>query len=138
MAAERIPVFAPNDEYFRGVPVLEELFMNNFQPVTVDDLEKNSIAGKDLEVALISSISAKALMQEIEKGTLPSLKVIINHGVGVSHLPLQKLKDIGIRLTNTPAVLSDTTADLAFALMLASARKLLTGVYACLYLPTRM
>ena len=55
---------------------------------------------------------------------LPGLRIISNHGVGVDHIDLRAAAERGIRVGNTPGVLDGAVADLAFALMLAAARRL--------------
>jgi glyoxylate reductase len=57
----------------------------------------------------------------------PSLKVIANYGVGFEHIDLAGATRRGIPVTNTPGVLTDATADLAFALILATARRIAAG-----------
>jgi lactate dehydrogenase-like 2-hydroxyacid dehydrogenase len=56
------------------------------------------------------------------------LKIISQMAVGYDNIDVQAAKARGIRVGNTPGVLTETTADLAFALLLASARRLLEGV----------
>ncbi|GKV56055.1 D-glycerate dehydrogenase [Sporosarcina sp. NCCP-2222] len=56
--------------------------------------------------------------------TAGPLKVITNMGVGFNNIDINAAKDKGIIVTNTPDVLTETTADLAFALLLATARRL--------------
>ncbi|MHB9073970.1 MAG: 2-hydroxyacid dehydrogenase [Desulfobaccales bacterium] len=56
-----------------------------------------------------------------------ALKVIANFGVGFEHIDLAAATQRGIPVTNTPGVLTDTTADLAFALILATARRVVEG-----------
>jgi glyoxylate reductase len=58
---------------------------------------------------------------------LPGVQVISNYGVGVDHIRLADAAARGIRVGNTPGVLEKTTADLAFALLLAVARRLVEG-----------
>lgn len=58
---------------------------------------------------------------------LPGLKVISNHGVGVDHIDLAAATERGIPVGNTPAVLDGAVADMAFALLLAAARRLVEG-----------
>jgi glyoxylate reductase len=55
---------------------------------------------------------------------LPSLKVISNIAVGYDNIDIAGATQRGIMVTNTPGVLTETTADLAFALLLAAARKI--------------
>lgn len=52
------------------------------------------------------------------------LKIISNFGVGYDNLDIEGMKKLNILGTNTPNVLNDATADLAFALMLAVARQI--------------
>jgi len=59
----------------------------------------------------------------IEKA--PRLKLISRHGVGVDNIDLAAAAARGVPVGNTPGVLTDATADLAFALLLAAARRLL-------------
>jgi glyoxylate reductase len=54
----------------------------------------------------------------------PSLKAIANYAVGTDNIDLGEATKRGIPVGNTPDVLTETTADLAFALMLAAARRL--------------
>lgn len=56
-----------------------------------------------------------------------SLKVVGTMSVGTDHLDIQELKSRGIRIGYTPDVLTDATADLAVALLLATSRRLLEG-----------
>lgn len=57
----------------------------------------------------------------------PRLKVISNYGVGVDHINLDAARQRGIPVGNTPGVLDGATADMAFALLLASARRVVEG-----------
>ncbi|HEY7060019.1 MAG TPA: D-glycerate dehydrogenase [Chloroflexota bacterium] len=54
----------------------------------------------------------------------PRLRVVANMAVGYDNLDLAALAARGVVATNTPGVLTETTADLAFALLLAVARRL--------------
>jgi glyoxylate reductase len=55
------------------------------------------------------------------------LQVIANHAVGVDNIDLAAAAARGIPVTNTPGVLTDATADLAMALLLAVARRVVEG-----------
>ena len=54
----------------------------------------------------------------------PHLKLVANMAVGYNNIDVAAAKRLGILVTNTPGVLSDTTADLAFGLLLATARRM--------------
>ena len=53
-----------------------------------------------------------------------SLKVVANFGVGYDNIDVDAVRARGVRATNTPDVLTNATAELAVALMLATARRL--------------
>ena len=57
----------------------------------------------------------------------PQLKVVSNYAVGFDNLDIPELTRRGIPAGNTPGVLTETTADLAFALMMAAARRVDEG-----------
>ncbi|MEO0329115.1 MAG: D-glycerate dehydrogenase [Pseudomonadota bacterium] len=57
----------------------------------------------------------------------PRIKIIANHSVGVDHCDIPALNARGIAVTNTPDVLSDATAEIAFLLMLGAARRAVEG-----------
>ena len=55
------------------------------------------------------------------------LRLIANYGTGVGHIDLKAARDRGITVTNTPGVLTEDTADMAMALILAAPRRLIEG-----------
>ena len=57
----------------------------------------------------------------------PQLKVISSMSVGVDHIDVAAATVRGIPIGNTPGVLTDATADMAFALLFASARRVVEG-----------
>jgi len=67
------------------------------------------------------------LSNRIDKGFIeknPGLKVISNYAVGYNNIDLETASRHGIVVTNTPGVLTETTADLAWALIMACARRI--------------
>lgn len=91
--------------------------------LTADDLVA-AAAGKD---ALIVTPPDRIDAQLI--AALPeSVRAIACFSVGTNHVDLEAAKARGLMVTNTPGVLTDATADLAFALLLAAARRLVEGV----------
>jgi gluconate 2-dehydrogenase len=54
----------------------------------------------------------------------PQLKAVCNVGVGYNNVDVDACTARGVLVTNTPDVLTETTADLGFALMMATARRL--------------
>ena len=80
----------------------------------------------------LSSAEAMIVMlsEPLTEGDLelaPRLKVIGTYSVGVNHLPLDFCRARGIRVVSTPGVLTDATADLALALLLAVTRRIAEG-----------
>jgi glyoxylate reductase len=57
----------------------------------------------------------------------PALRAVANMGVGTDNIDVEACGERGIPVGNTPDVLTDATADLAFALLLALARRIIPG-----------
>jgi lactate dehydrogenase-like 2-hydroxyacid dehydrogenase len=57
----------------------------------------------------------------------PKLKLIANFGAGVDHIDVAAANARGIAVTNTPGVLTEDTADLTMALIMAVARRIVEG-----------
>lgn len=57
----------------------------------------------------------------------PQLKVISNFAVGYNNISIDEATRRGIRVGNTPGVLTDATADMAFALLISAARRIVEG-----------
>ena len=58
---------------------------------------------------------------------LPSLRIVANFGVGYDRVDVAACAARGVVVTNTPGVLDEATADLAFALILAVRRQVVRG-----------
>ena len=68
------------------------------------------------------------LTENIDKEVLDKgsrLKVISNLAVGFNNIQIEEASSQGVMVTNTPGVLTETTADLTFALLLATSRRLI-------------
>jgi len=59
---------------------------------------------------------------------LPNLRIVANVAVGYNNVDLVAAEMRGVLVTNTPGVLTDATADLTWALILATTRRLVEGV----------
>jgi D-3-phosphoglycerate dehydrogenase len=57
----------------------------------------------------------------------PKLEIIACFGVGFDAIDLERARSRGVRVTNTPDVLTEDVADMAFALILASFRRIVEG-----------
>jgi glyoxylate reductase len=60
---------------------------------------------------------------EVMDAAGPGLKVISNHAVGFDNIDVEAATQRGIPVGNTPGILTDATADMAFALMMAAGRR---------------
>src|SRR5438876_6482617 len=71
---------------------------------------------------LTDNIDARFL--ETCAAATPRLKMVANMAVGFNNIDVDAATRLDIAVSNTPGVLSDTTADLAFALLMATARRI--------------
>ncbi len=76
------------------------------------------LAGKDAVMCSLTDRVDAALVE-----TCPRLKVVANIAVGYNNIDVAACTARGIMATNTPGVLDDSTADLAWTLMLGTARR---------------
>ncbi|MBL8027228.1 MAG: D-glycerate dehydrogenase, partial [Fibrobacteres bacterium] len=72
--------------------------------------------------ALIITLNNVFTSEDILKAK--KLKAIGTFSVGVNHLPLKLCEEKNIKIVNTPGVLTDATADISLALLLAVARRI--------------
>lgn len=84
------------------------------------------LAGKDGMMCCLTDRIDATLLE-----ACPQLRVVANIAVGYNNIDLAACTARGIMATNTPGVLDDSTADLAWALMLATARRI-TEVESCI------
>jgi lactate dehydrogenase-like 2-hydroxyacid dehydrogenase len=61
----------------------------------------------------------------------PKLRAVANYAVGYDNIDMKACHDCGVRVTNTPDVLTRATAELALALLLAAARRIPEGESLC-------
>jgi glyoxylate reductase len=86
------------------------------------DLLKRKVADCDGLVSLLTDKIDAALM---DAG--PRLKVISNFAVGFNNIDIPAATARGIAVGNTPGVLTDATADMAFSLLITAARRIVEG-----------
>jgi len=75
---------------------------------------------------LLTMLSDK-IDSEVFAAAGASLKVVTNYAVGYDNIDLAASAKLGLRVGNTPGVLTETTADLAFALLMSVARRIVEG-----------
>lgn len=92
------------------------------QTVPRDELRRN-LQDSDGGLILLSDRIDAELLDQIT----PRCKVLANMAAGYDNIDVPACTARGVLVTNTPEVLAETTADLAFALLLATARRLYEG-----------
>jgi glyoxylate reductase len=91
----------------------------------LDDVEVTALteltrSRPDVEAVIVAN-------EAVPLDLLPALRLVANFGVGVDRIDLDTCARRGIAVTSTPGVLDDATADLTFALMLATRRRVVEG-----------
>jgi glyoxylate reductase len=92
------------------------------EPMSEADLTEAVKKADVLVPTVTDAIDAKLITAAGKK-----LKLIANYGTGVDHIDLAAARDKGITVTNTPDVLTEDTADMTMALILAVPRRLVEG-----------
>ncbi|WP_336160244.1 2-hydroxyacid dehydrogenase [Amycolatopsis sp. VC5-11] len=92
------------------------------RPLTPEELRK-FVAGS----AAVVSMLHDRIDGSVADAAGPGLKVVANVAVGYDNVEVSALAERGVVVTNTPGVLTDATADLAFGLLLAVSRRLGEG-----------
>lgn len=80
----------------------------------------DSVPGK---FAIISSYPGIPINEQILKAAGPSLKVVSTFSVGYDHIDLTLMKKYGVRLGNTPDVVTEPVAEIAVGLVIATTRR---------------
>jgi glyoxylate reductase len=84
-----------------------------------------------IEATKLADVLVPTVTDRIDKGVLaqagPKLRLIASFGTGVDHIDLATARERGITVTNTPGVLTEDTADMTMALILAVSRRLADG-----------
>ncbi len=115
----------------RKIPkVAEELFrengigvksFNDNRPITQEEIIREC-ENVDGIISLLTDRFDKAVLSALNR-----CRVIANYAVGFNNIDIHYAKEKGIVVTNTPDILTDATADLAFTLLMTCARRALEG-----------
>ena len=81
------------------------------------------VAGKAGAITLVTD----RVDEEFLDAAGPQLKIVANYAVGFDNIDVEACTRHGVLASNTPEVLTETTADTAFALMMAAARRIAEG-----------
>lgn len=97
--------------------------------VTPDDRSatREEILNAVKNYAVIITMLNDNIDAEVINAAGSDLKLIANYGVGFNNIDVKAANDKGIYVSNTPDVLTDATADLAWTLLFAAARRVIEG-----------
>jgi len=102
----------------RSIPSEFEVEYNDTdQPLPKADLVRRLQGKQGLICHIISTVDDEVL------GACPGLKVVSNVAVGYNNIDVAAARRRGVVVTNTPDVLTETTADFAWALLMSAARR---------------
>nr|WP_295830093.1 D-glycerate dehydrogenase [uncultured Azospirillum sp.] len=103
-----------------------ELFDTRLNP---DDVPLTPVQMQ--EAMAIAEVLVPTVTDRIDRALIeaagPQLRLIASFGTGVDHIDLKAARERGIVVTNTPGVLTEDTADMTMALLLATARRVAEG-----------
>lgn len=90
-------------------------------------IPKKILVEKVKDIDALLCLLADVIDKEVMEAAGPRLKIIANYAVGYNNIDVEEATKRGIMVTNTPGVLTETTADLTWALMMAVARRIVEG-----------
>lgn len=116
----------------RRLPEAIEARMGELFDVTLnaDDrrMSREALAAAMAHANVLVPTLTDKIDADLIAGAGPQLKLIANYGAGVDHIDVAAAREQGILVTNTPGVLSEDTADMAMALILAVTRRMPEGL----------
>ncbi|HMK42579.1 MAG TPA: D-glycerate dehydrogenase [Dissulfurispiraceae bacterium] len=92
------------------------------RPLTRDELLKNT-AGRHAVMTMLTDAVDAVFFEAVG----PQCRIVANYAVGYNNMDIPAATERGVFLSNTPDVLTDATADMAWALILATARRVVEG-----------
>jgi glyoxylate reductase len=118
LVTRRLP--APGIEPLRAAGLIVD-HHDEDEPLPADELRVRAAEADGLLAVLTDRIDGQLL------DASPRLRVVANLAVGYDNIDLASARDRGVVVTNTPDVLTEATADLTWALILAAARRVVEG-----------
>jgi glyoxylate reductase len=120
---KRFKVFVTRKILEEGLNMLRERYdveVSDYDGVIPREMLLEKVKGVD---ALLSLLTDK-IDAEVMDAAGPNLKIIANYAVGYNNIDVEEATKRGIMVTNTPGVLTETTADFAWTLLMAIARRI--------------
>jgi glyoxylate reductase len=120
---KRFKVFVTRKILEEGLNMLRERYdveVSDYDGVIPREMLLEKVMGVDALLSLLTdNIDA-----EVMDAAGPNLKIIANYAVGYNNIDVEEATKRGIMVTNTPGVLTETTADFAWTLLMAIARRI--------------
>lgn len=108
-----------------GVEKLKEIFDVEVSPfdrdLTQDEIIKMSTGAQGLIPMITNNINREIIDH------ITTMQIIANYAVGFNNIDIEYARKKGIVVTNTPDILTEATADIAMALILCAARRIVEG-----------
>ena len=115
----------------RKLPDVVETRMRELFDARLNVDDKPMTQAQLVEAAKIADVLVPTVTDKIDRAVIsqagPQLRLIANFGTGVDNIDLDTARNRGIAVTNTPVVLTEDTADMTMALILAVPRRLAEG-----------
>jgi glyoxylate reductase len=125
------PVKKPLVIVTRKLPEVVETRMRELFDARLNLDDKPLTRAELVEAARAAHVLVPTVTDRIDRALIaqagPQLKLIANFGNGVDNIDLDTARERGIIVTNTPGVLTEDTADMTMALILAAPRRLAEG-----------
>ncbi|MDO9382134.1 MAG: D-glycerate dehydrogenase [Hyphomicrobiaceae bacterium] len=115
----------------RKLPEVVENRMRELFDARLNADDKPMTHAQLVEAAKTADVLVPTVTDRIDRGVIsqagPQLRLIANFGTGVDNVDLDTARNRAITVTNTPGVLTEDTADMTMALILAVPRRLAEG-----------
>lgn len=115
----------------RRLPEVIEARMKELFDARLNDTDEPMTRAQLMEAVQTADVLVPTVTDRIDAALLahagPRLRLIANYGTGVDNIDVEAAYKRGITVTNTPGVLTEDTADMTMALILAVARRLVEG-----------
>ncbi|NBN65600.1 D-glycerate dehydrogenase [Microvirga tunisiensis] len=116
----------------RKLPDVVETRMRELFETRLNDSDRPFTQAELVEAVKSADVLVPTVTDRIDAAVLsqagPNLKLIANFGNGVDNIDVVTANNRGINVTNTPGVLTEDTADMTMALILAVPRRLAEGI----------
>lgn len=115
----------------RRLPDAIETRMMELFDARLNDTDQAMSRAELIEAVKTAQVLVPTVTDRIDAGVLahanPELRLIANYGTGVDNIDVEAAYARGITVTNTPGVLTEDTADMTMALILAVSRRVVEG-----------